>query len=271
MIRQASESIQLVTKDPLRQEEAMKSILQAMYTMLSETPVATRVDVHKMVRDKKLSNEIGKKLYPKLKQIVKDSQNPLPTAIRLAIAGNIVDFGAFSPEKINEEHILATIDKVLNATPAVDDTPKLIAAINAASDILYIADNCGELFFDRVLIEELPLHKVTFVVCGYPFLNDATYEDARETGLTDIISVIDTGSGSLLIENWKPSVREAFNQADLVIVKGQGRYGTMKSLDRELFCLLIAKCNVVARDVGCQVGDIIIEAAGRENRQGNDI
>lgn len=273
-IRQASEAIQLATEDPLRQEEAMKKVLQAISTMpFTKTPVAMRRDVHGVVKDilgnenpyaslKSLSNEIGAKLYPKLKEIVRQSQKPLLTAIRLAVAGNIIDFGALNPNEVSEERVQNTITNVLNTTPVIDDSMSFASAVETASNIWYIADNCGELFFDRVLIEELPIHKVTCVVRGYPILNDATYEDAKETGLTEIVSVIDDGcdAPALILEECTASFRESFHRADLVVVKGQGNYEAMNSLDKEMYFLLMVKCDVVARDIGCRVGDIVIKA-----------
>jgi uncharacterized protein with ATP-grasp and redox domains len=129
-----------------------------------------------------------------------------------------------------------------------------------AQNILYLVDNAGEIAFDRLLIEQLPTEKITVVVKGKPVINDATMEDAEFVGLTDIVEVIDNGSDApgTILETCSQNFRDRFEEADLVIAKGQGNYETLSDLDKNIFFILKAKCPVIARDIGCEIGDMIL-------------
>jgi uncharacterized protein with ATP-grasp and redox domains len=132
--------------------------------------------------------------------------------------------------------------------------------VNQAEKILDLADNAGEIVFDRLLIEQLPTEKVTLVVKGEPVINDATMEDAKVAGLTEIVKVIDNGSDApgTIMESCSQRFLEHFEDSDLVIAKGQGNYETLSRVDKNIFFILKAKCPVIARDLGCKVGEMII-------------
>jgi uncharacterized protein with ATP-grasp and redox domains len=134
-------------------------------------------------------------------------------------------------------------------------------AAAAAKDILYIADNAGEIVFDRLLIKQIGPEKITFVVKGGPIINDATIEDAQAAGLTDLMKVIDTGDDApgTILEFCSEDFQHCFEAADLVIAKGQGNYETLSNIDKNIFFLVKAKCPVIARDLGCEVGETILQ------------
>ena len=116
--------------------------------------------------------------------------------------------------------------------------------------------------FDRILIEELPAGRVTFVAKGGPTINDATVEDAHSAGLTGVAEVIDNGSDApcTILETCSEQFRSRFEAADLIISKGQGNYETLSDCGREqVFFLLKVKCPVIARDIGCEVGGIVVQ------------
>jgi damage-control phosphatase, subfamily I len=275
-VRQAVDVVKRCTDDPLVQEEAFRKMLEVMArTSFDRPPVAVRRDFEEIIKGilglddpylehKRLSNEIGRKLFPELKKIVSESENPLQTAIRLAVTGNIIDYGMFKIDEVDEIRVRKLIDDSMSQRSHIDESERLITGIEKAENIWYIADNCGELFFDRVLIEEMPAEKITVVVRGNPILNDATLEDARETGLTDIVKVIDDGydAPALILDKCSPDVHKGFFDADLVISKGQGNYEALSLAKREIFFLLMVKCEVVARDIPCNLNDIIIKAGG---------
>ncbi len=129
-----------------------------------------------------------------------------------------------------------------------------------ARDILYLGDNAGEVVFDRVLIERLPYDEVTFVVKGSPVINDATMADAEAAGLTDLVEVITNGSDGpgTILKTCSPQFRERFGQADLIIAKGQGNYESLSEVDKSIFFVLKAKCPVIARDLDCTIGEMIL-------------
>lgn len=275
-VRQAIDVVKRATDDPDLQERALKSMLETIVTLsFDRPPVAIRRDAENVVKailgnpdpyieHKELSNRIGLAMYPELKKIAADSENPLKTALRLAVAGNIIDFGMFKLEEIDEARVRNLVEETIAHAPAIDDSDQLIADMQRANSILYIADNCGELFFDRVLLEQMPAEKVTLVVRGKPILNDATLEDARYTGLCDLVNVIGDGNDTpaLMLEECSPEVLDLFQSADLVISKGQGNYEALSLAPREIYFLLMVKCEVVSSDLSCNVGDIVIKRGG---------
>jgi uncharacterized protein with ATP-grasp and redox domains len=134
-------------------------------------------------------------------------------------------------------------------------------AVNESESILYLADNAGEIVFDRLLIEQMPTEKVTVAVKGSPVINDATIEDAIHAGLPQIVDVIENGSDApgTILENCSQAFRDHFAKADLVVAKGQGNYETLSDVNKNIFFILKAKCPVISRNIGCEVGEMILQ------------
>lgn len=198
---------------------------------------------------RKKSNEYVLQHLDSFRSIIENSEKPLETAIKLAIAGNVIDFGAkhdFSDEQIHDN-----IEAVLSADFADSEIDNLINEIQKADKILYIGDNAGEIVFDKLLVELMPKHKTTFAVRGKPVINDALMDDARTVGMTDLVAVIDNGTDvpGTVLEESSEAFRKTFKEADLVISKGQGNYETLSNVDKNIFFLLKVKCDVVARDL----------------------
>jgi len=161
---------------------------------------------------------------------------------------------------VTDKQVHEAIDHALEA-PLEADLAGFAETISSAKDILYLADNAGEIVFDRLLIEQMPLKKVTLAVKGAPIINDATMKDAEATGLTELVEVIDNGSDApgTILEDCSEAFRQRFDEADMVIAKGQGNYETLSEADKDIFFVLKAKCSVIARDLGCQVGSLILQ------------
>ena len=194
-------------------------------------------------------------LYPRLKELVSHSSEPLETALRIAIAGNIIDLGVAESYDLE-----ATLERVLRQNLAINDIEALRTALMEHRSILYLADNAGETVFDRVLIETLD-QSVTYVVKASPIINDATREDAIAAGIDRVAEIIDNGSdapGTLLDQCSKP-FRDRFSLAKLIIAKGQANYESLSDNPAPIFSLLQAKCSVIARNLGVDEGSIILK------------
>jgi uncharacterized protein with ATP-grasp and redox domains len=191
---------------------------------------------------------------------VQDSSDPFQTAVRLAIAGNIIDF-ALGPG-LKEQLVQDTIEDTLDRPFAVDHLEAFRQAAGRATTILYLADNAGEIVLDRLLLEQLPSGKVVFAVRGSPVINDATREDAELAGLGDLATLIDNGSDypGTVLKSCSGEFQKHFRRADLVIAKGQGNYETLSAEDARVFFLLKVKCPIIARDIGCQEGEIVVKS-----------
>ena len=202
-VRQALDAARFVTDDPRVHERVLREVLRAASDMdLSVTPPEMGRRIHRAIREmtgvadpyrgvKEQFNRAALALYPELKERVGQSADPLETAARLAIAGNIIDFGVRST--IAEAEVEATICASLTE-PLVGSIDPFRAALAEAGSILYLADNAGEIVCDRLLIEELPPEKVAVAVKGSPIINDATLADAEAAGLIGLVEVIDNGS-----------------------------------------------------------------------------
>ena len=205
--------------------------------------------------DKDQATQQALALYPELKKKVSVASNPLEMAVRIAIAGNIIDLG------VSENYDLeATLKRVLTQAFAINDLAPLRSTLAGSKSVLYLADNAGETVFDRILIENLDL-PVSYVVKAGPIINDATYEDAVAAGIGQIAEIIDNGSNApgTLFDQCSELFRKRFAQADLIIAKGQANYESLSDSSAPIFFLLQAKCNVIARDLGIAEGAIVLK------------
>jgi len=269
-VRQALDSARLATDDEQIHEKVVRETLRLAADLdMRQSPPAIGQKIHRLIRKlignndpycriKEQFNNLALKLYPELEKRVKTSKNPFATAVRLAIAGNIIDLGVKT--SLAQSDIEETIKKCLNEHLDEIQVKQFKEAVAKAEKILYLADNAGEIVFDRLLIEQLPGPKVTVVVKGEPVINDATMEDAKFAGLSDIVEVVDNGSDApgTILESCSQSFRDRFNKADLIIAKGQGNYETLSDIDKNIFFILKAKCPVIARNLGCEVGEMIL-------------
>ncbi len=210
---------------------------------------------------KKASNKMALRLYPELKKRVKESEDSLYEAVKVAIIGNIIDFGA------SQDFTLEDVDLFDDIPIAINHYPELKERLERAETVLYIGDNAGEVVFDRVLVEELVDmgKRVFFAVRSKPIINDATKEDAEEAGIDEFAEIVDSGSDApgVVIDRVTERFKHLFRDADVVLSKGQGNFETLDDVPREIFFLLRAKCPVVAEKLGANIGDIIILRGGR--------
>lgn len=268
-IRQVIIALRLGTRDEALQEDILRAVLKDIpFLDVTKTPAHTTTFIHRKIRQmlnadpfkdiKSEYNGIALKLYPLLKKFINESKDPLLTAARLAIAGNVIDFGIFTSVDID-----GTIRRALNNPITVDDYPLFKSALSRTDPILYLLDNAGEVVFDRLLIETLISagRKVTAVVKGSPVINDCTIQDAEEAGITDICEVIDNGSDAVgtIIELTSPSFRERLKKADLIISKGQGNFETLLFEDKRIFHLFQSKCDVVSKVLGVPKDSMLLK------------
>lgn len=268
-VRQALDSVRLVTDDEAVHERLLREVLQVASRMdLRESPPAMGQRIHRLIRKltgesdpyrktKDRFNRLALEIYPKLKARVQCSANPMQMAVRLATAGNVIDMAVNS--NLDESHVHEAIEHALTS-PFEGDVEEFSDAVSGAENILYLADNAGEIVFDRLLIEQMPMEKVTVAVRGSPVINDATMVDARAAGITERVDVIDNGSDApgTILHQCSEAFMKRFNKADLIIAKGQGNYETLSEVERDIFFVLKAKCPVIARDLGCQIDSLVL-------------
>jgi uncharacterized protein with ATP-grasp and redox domains len=267
MMSQALRAGRMATDDEKKIKELLDSIGAMMKDIpLENTPPETGDIIYKEVRKitgvddpykkiKESNIQEAISLYPELKEIIRKSDNKLLTAIRIAIAGNVIDLGVGK-----EFNIVEDVRKILKQEFGIFDFNEFQTHLEKANSILYIGDNAGESVFDKILIEELK-KPVTYVVRDIPVINDVTYEDAVASGIDKVAEIISSGSSApaVIPELCDENFMEKFNAADMVISKGQGNYEGLSNVERSVFFLLKAKCHVIANDLNVKENDIILK------------
>ena len=239
----------LIEKIPL--ENTPPETGAIIYKKVSE--ITNNFDPYKKIKEKNIKHAM--QLYPELKFVVKESNDNLLTAIRLAVAGNVIDLG------IDKEfNIVEDIETILHQEFAVFDYELFKQELETAKEILYIGDNAGEAVFDKILIEKLG-KPVTFAVREIPVINDITFKEAKQIGIDKVAKVISSGSiaPGTILDLCSNEFIEIFNNADMVISKGQGNYEGLSGVNRSIFFLLKAKCPVIANNLGVKENDIILK------------
>lgn len=269
-MRQALFAARISTDDIRLQREVLNKVAEELTRFpLDATPVEMGERIHAIVKrvtgnkdpykeEKRKYNEIGMKMLPHLREIVNKSSDRLLAAIRIAVAGNIIDFGSLSEFNIEE-----SLRHALREDFAILDYGEFKDILNSANSVMYIGDNAGEICFDRVLVEELNRmgKKVYFITREEPIINDITLEDAYFCKLHEIAKVMSSGSTApgTIIKHTKKEFRELFHRIPMIIAKGQGNYETLSDEKRPIFFLLKVKCGVVARDIGVNKYDIVLK------------
>jgi len=269
---QALRAARMASDDPTVHEEVVRRVAARVGDLdLSRTPPEMGRIIHRIVRSttgepdpylsvKRSFTGAALDLLPELARMVDESDDRLGTAARIAIAGNIIDFGSLP--SVGLESLRDSLDSALGAPLDTGGLERLRELASTAERILYIGDNAGETVFDRVLINELPTSRVTYAVRGRPVINDATRDDAAAAGLDAIVPIIDSGSdapGTLVGEAGEEFLEHFWN-SDCVIAKGQGNYETLSDEPREIVFLLRVKCPVIARDIDAKLGDCLIRS-----------
>jgi len=265
ILRQSLEAARMVSSDTDVHEKIMRNTLQWAGEMdLNQSPPAMAQRFHRYLRGmtgvddpyrqaKDQLNQLALELVRPFQARVKADSDPLQMAVRLAIAGNIMDMGVIG--NLTEAEVRQTMDDALHA-PFFGEMDKFRQAIDEAQSILYLADNAGEIAFDRLLIEQLLPKQITVVVRGAPIINDVTLIDAQTVGLDQMVEVIDNGSDApgTILSDCSPEFRRRFAEADLIISKGQGNFETLSGETGNIFFLFKVKCPMVAKLVGQPVG-----------------
>jgi len=266
-LRQSIEASRMAGADEAQQRNVVLKVMDRLKEIPpGATPPEIGLDIHRLVREitgnsdpyLKVKKEATKKalnLVPKLREVLDTSDNKLETAIRLSIAGNIIDFGLNRRYDLWEE-----VERVLKQEIAINDIELLRKKLQKAETVLLLGDNAGETVFDLLLIEALS-NPVTYVTRGGPVLNDATRGDAFAAGIDKVAEVIDTGvqAPGVILAMSSPAFREKFNRAELILAKGMGNYETLSEVHAPIFFLLQVKCPVIGRDIGAPVGSTVVK------------
>jgi hypothetical protein len=279
MLRQAQEAIQSSGLGPEPSLALVRPVLEFMARLdwnLSPPELGQRLhcflrqllgNPDPYARVKERLNRRAVTLYPTWRRRFQEAFSPLEAAVRLAIVGNLLDLGAKT--QMDDHAVMTAFEDSLTA-PLRGSVPALARAIHRAGSILYLADNAGEIVFDRDLLAQLPPGRFALVVRGSPVLNDATLADADAAGLSDLCEVISNGSDApgTILDDCSPAFRNRFEAADLVIAKGQGNFESLTGFGKATYFLLKVKCPVLSRALDCPVGSLVLHHRHLQTRAG---
>ena len=270
LLKQALNTARIATpREALRREVLDRVAAEIPRAELDRPPAEISTRVYEIVSEvtgnpdpyrelKARTNAQALEMLPRLRERRDRAGDPLSFALHLAVAGNVIDLGighAFHLEK--------DLEAILGTPFAKDRTASFAAALVPGRRLLYLGDNAGEIVFDRLLVELL-LERgidVTFAVKSAPVINDATLEDAEAAGITELVPVVETGSGDIGVHfgHASEAFLRAFGGAEIRLAKGHGNFETLHGTGRAAYFLLKAKCPVVARELGVPEGAVVFD------------
>jgi uncharacterized protein with ATP-grasp and redox domains len=271
-LRQALEASRMATEDESTHRKVLDSVLLVLSDISLQTPPPEiALLVHRRVKAitgnpdpykeaKRRQNDLALQYERSLSAQIADVSNPLKAALVLSAAGNSIDL---APDYQSPD-IYKRCFEMMGRGFARDDCDIFYEKLAQSKSILFLGDNAGEIVWDKILIEELLDHfdlDVMYAVRGLPILNDVTMEDAEYVGMAQLVKVISNGSEApgTLLNRCSEEFVSKFRKSDLVLSKGQGNYESLSRENRPIFFLLNVKCPVIAEDVHCKIGDIILK------------
>jgi uncharacterized protein with ATP-grasp and redox domains len=268
--RQALRAARIASNDPEVHRRVLDEVCRRIPTMnLDQTPPELSLFLYEInaqysgqadpyLAQKRAQNALALGLEEELRALVRNSEDPLVTALHIAAAGNVIDLGTHDAHDID---VRGAIASVMRERFAIDHSAAFRDSLARGNHLLYLCDNAGEIVFDKILIGELLQHtEVTAVVKSGPIINDALMADAESVGLTALCPVIELGGPyvgtplPLLSEDFKARMAAA----DVIIAKGQGNYETLDEYRGDVYLMLRAKCEVVARHMGVPLGQVVL-------------
>ena len=187
---------------------------------------------------------------------IQNADNPLETAVKYAMAGNYIDFGAL--EKVDEQKLRETLDKSNEISINSETFKTFEAEISNAKNIIYLTDNCGEIVLDKLLIKQILRFNnnvnINVIVRGKPVLNDCTLDDAKQVGLHKLVTVTHNGTAiaGTVLNKISQEAKTLIDSADLIISKGQGNFETLHHCGKNIYYLFLCKCDMFAKRFGVE-------------------
>lgn len=272
-LRQAKEAMDLSTDDEKLKMELMEDIFKFLSNnfKLDTNSNGTGSAMHKMIiektgcrdpyhKEKIEGNEIALKYLPEVKRILEEDDS-LENHVKIAIIGNILDFGAFTLDDDIESVIKDSLKKDLT----VKDIEEFENSLKNNDRVLYLVDNTGEIVFDKLLLSKIKEYglDITIAVKSVPILNDACMKEALDAGLDEFGEIVEIGCGTVgyVDSEISEEFRQIFDSHKFIISKGMGNYEGLSEIDlsdKEIYFLLCAKCNTIAKHIGVNLHDMLL-------------
>jgi len=232
---------------------------KVVYTIVAK--VLGEKDPYHSLKEK--YNRLALQYYDDVMKIIESSEDPLFEAILVAALGNTIDFA--SQHEIN---FISDIKNFKEEDFFINDYTKFKESLDRTNHLLIIGDNSGEIVFDKLLITIIknfyPKLQIIYSVRGAPIVNDATIDDARYIGLTDLVQVIESGPipGVDITTSPKEFKNHFYQKGGVILSKGQGNFECLYGMeipDKDVYYLLKVKCNLMERIFNAKIGNLIFK------------
>ncbi|MGB9627297.1 MAG: damage-control phosphatase ARMT1 family protein [Thermodesulfobacteriota bacterium] len=281
-LRQALDATKMVTQNEAIQRKVLSSVFSILLNVsIHMTPVEIAHLVHLRVKSitgyfdpykevKKKQNELALRYESILSAQIAEMSDPLNVAMMLSAAGNAIDL---APECTIPD-LYKKYMEIISKGFAWDDYELFLKKLARSKTLLYLGDNAGEIVWDKILIEELLENfnlDIIYAVRGFPILNDVTMEDAHFVGMDKVVNVISNGfdAPGTLLNRCSEEFLKKYQESDFILSKGQGNYESLSEENHPIFFLLNVKCPVIAKDIHCDTGDIILKFQSNSKREMN--
>lgn len=187
---------------------------------------------------------------------INNSDDSIRECIKYVSAGNYIDFSAV--DNVNEQTLDELLQKVNEENISEKEYFNFKRDLEQSKKLVYLTDNCGEILLDKIFIkcieDKYPKLKITVIVRGQNVINDATIEDAKQVGLTDIVTCIGNGSGApgTVIKLLSEEAKQTLLEADMIISKGQGNFESLFGEGLNPYYIFLCKCELFVRRFGLQ-------------------
>ncbi len=272
-------AIQAAKRNQLSESE-QKKILNSVMEYLQDVPPDTSPPqishhIHRLVREStgiedpyeqiKLDYDVrGLNLMPVIRQKINQADDPFEAAVRYAIAGTVLDVG----EDVEGDSLERELESAPDAEFGINHLSDLKRDLSIADRVLYLAENAGEIAFDRLLVEAIQQRfrvEITFVVRDQPVLNSATLEDARYVGLEPLVHLItnESDAPTTILDSVKGHTKKYLETSDVILSKGQWHYEALSESDLNIYYMFKARCGVITTDMKTKLNSYIL-ASGRK-------
>ncbi len=274
MLRQVLDAARLATDKTAQHEAIMDLAVQVVteYRSFTCAPALCR-KLHQLVKSetgikdpyagiKARDIAAAHAIYPMLLDFLEEKQGSLEWALKIAATGNSLDSAINLSSSVTQ-----CVSEELHKGFAICDIEAFMRQMHRGKTLLIIGDNAGETVFDKVLLQSLAELEITYAVRSGPIINDATLDDAIDSGLDAYARIISTGCDApgAVLEECGAEFRQLFTASDLVLSKGQGNFEALSEQPREIFFLLKAKCPMIARQLGVQLNQYVFSCNHRVN------
>lgn len=273
IVGQIDKATKLLNLDKHLSEEIMSEVNKRSTKFnFNETPPFVAKDVYELLAIKSklkdplenLKQDSIKKAttyLPFVEEKVLNSEDKLFTAIKTAVAGNVIDFATTKEFCLDNE-----INNIFETDFSINDYEVFKNELEKTNRLIILADNAGENVFDKVLIKTIkslyPNLEIIYATRGKAIINDITTKEAIQIGIDKYCKVISTGVDTPGLEKKRASAEflKLFDETELILSKGMGNFECLESYnDKRIFFLFKIKCEVVANKVQEDLGNIVLK------------